>query len=92
MIKLVKTTLWFGDQVGRTSNSMTALVVDKNWCSSLERLDLEAGRRCEKDLNLDLCWMLRNSSCQDYGSCSRFHDLSLFAKACGWVRLAEYVL
>jgi hypothetical protein len=36
--------------------------------------------------------MLRNSSCQDYGACSRLHDLSLFAKACGWIRLAEYVL
>ncbi|KAH9533426.1 hypothetical protein CY35_18G052000 [Sphagnum magellanicum] len=71
---------------------MTALVVDKSWCSSLERLDLEASRRCEQDLILDLCWMLRNSSCQDHGACSRIHDLSLFAKACGWVRLAEYVL
>jgi hypothetical protein len=33
---------------------MTALVVDKNWCSSLERLDLEGSRRCEQDLILDL--------------------------------------
>ncbi|CAM6043652.1 unnamed protein product [Sphagnum compactum] len=77
---------------GRTSNSMTVLVGDRDLCSALERLDLEASRGCEQDLVFDLCWMLRDSSCQDYGACSRLQDLFLFAKACGWVRLAEYLL
>lgn len=84
-----------GDQVeneGRTSNSMTVLVGDRDLCSALERLDLEASRACEQDLVFDLCWMLRDSSCQDYGACSRLQDLFLFAKACGWVRLVEYLL
>jgi len=95
MIKLVKITLWIGDQVeneGRTSNSMTLLVGDRDLCSALERLDVEASRGCEQDLVFDLCWMLRDSSCQDYGACSRLQDLFLFAKACGWVRLVEYLL
>jgi hypothetical protein len=95
MIKLVKITLWIGDQVeneGRTSNSMTVLVGNRDLCSALERLDLQASRGCEQDLVFDLCWMLRDSSCQDYGACSRLQDVFLFAKACGWVRLAEYLL
>ncbi|CAK9216293.1 unnamed protein product [Sphagnum troendelagicum] len=77
---------------GRTSNSMSVLVGDRDLCSALERLDLQASRGCEQDLVFDLCWMLRDSSCQDYGACSRLQDLFLFAKACGWVRLAEYLL
>ncbi|KAH8971507.1 hypothetical protein BDL97_02G146700 [Sphagnum fallax] len=77
---------------GRTSNSMSVLVGDRDLCSALERLDLQASRGCEQDLVFDLCWMLRDSSCQDYGACSRLRDLFLFAKACGWVRLAEYLL
>ncbi|KAH9574319.1 hypothetical protein CY35_01G050400 [Sphagnum magellanicum] len=77
---------------GRTSNSMTVLVGDRNLCSELERLELEVSRGCEQDLVFDLCWMLRDSSCQDSGACSRLQDLFLYAKACGWHSLAEYVL
>jgi hypothetical protein len=71
---------------------MTVLVGDRNLCSELERLELEVSRGCEQDLVFDLCWMLRDSSCQDSGACSRLQDLFLYAKACGWHSLAEYVL
>jgi hypothetical protein len=71
---------------------MTVLVGDRNLCSELERLELEVSRGCEQDLVFDLGWMLRDSSCQHSGACSRLQDLFLYAKACGWHSLAEFVL